>query len=95
MTPVTSPLQGTVVSVDVQEGDRVRTGQQLVVVESMKMEHVVSATVAGVVERIDVSVGDTVMQGDASRLLQDRHLLTASYMGTTEAEAAADPVQEG
>jgi acetyl-CoA carboxylase carboxyltransferase component len=64
MTPVTSPLQGTVVSVDVQEGDRVRTGQQLVVVESMKMEHVVSATVAGVVERIDVSVGDTVMQGD-------------------------------
>ena len=39
--------------------------------------------------------GDTVMQGDASRLLQDRHLLTASYMGTTEAEAAADPVQEG
>src|SRR5262249_38711719 len=40
-----------------------RTGQQLVVVESMKMEHVVSATVAGVVERIDVSVGDTVMQG--------------------------------
>jgi acetyl-CoA carboxylase carboxyltransferase component len=64
MTPVPSPLQGTVVSVDVQEGDHVRAGQQLVVVESMKMEHVVSATVAGVVERIEVAVGDTVMPGD-------------------------------
>jgi acetyl-CoA carboxylase carboxyltransferase component len=64
MTPVASPLQGTVVSVDVQEGDHVRAGQQLVVVESMKMEHVVSATVPGVVERIAVAVGDTVMSGD-------------------------------
>ena len=64
MTPVASPLQGTVVSVDVQEGDLVRAGQQMVVVESMKMEHVVAATVAGVVERIEVAVGDTVMPGD-------------------------------
>jgi len=64
MMPVASPLQGTVVSVDVQKGDRVRAGQQLVVVESMKMEHVVSAAVAGVVERIAVAVGDTVMAGD-------------------------------
>ena len=38
--------------------------------------------------------GDTVLQGQASRLLQDRHLLTASYMGTAEVEAAADSVQE-
>src|SRR5689334_241534 len=64
MMPVASPLQGTVVSVDVQKGDRVRAGQQLVVIESMKMEHVVSAAVAGVVERIAVAVGDTVMAGD-------------------------------
>jgi branched-chain amino acid transport system ATP-binding protein len=39
--------------------------------------------------------GDTVLQGQASQLLQDRHLLTASYMGTAEAEAAADSGQKG
>ena len=39
--------------------------------------------------------GDTVMQGQASQLLRDRHLLTASYMGTAEAEAVASPVEDG
>jgi ABC-type branched-subunit amino acid transport system ATPase component len=36
---------------------------------------------------------DIVMQSEASRLLQDRHLLAASYMGRAEAEAIG-PVQE-
>jgi acetyl-CoA carboxylase carboxyltransferase component len=64
VTTVTSPLQGTIVAVDVHEGDVVHTGQQLVVVESMKMEHVVSATVGGTITRVEVAVGDTVMPDD-------------------------------
>jgi acetyl-CoA carboxylase carboxyltransferase component len=58
-------MQGTVVAVVVAEGEFVRAGQQLVVLESMKMEHVVTAAVAGVVTRIAVAVGDTVMPGEA------------------------------
>jgi acetyl-CoA carboxylase carboxyltransferase component len=61
MTAVLSPLQGTVVSIEVAEGDAVRAGQSLVVIESMKMEHVVAAPFAGVVAGIPVAVGDTVM----------------------------------
>ena len=48
-TAVRSPLQGTVVALDVAEGDPVAAGQQLLVMESMKMEHVVAATEAGFV----------------------------------------------
>lgn len=62
---VTSPLQGTVVSVDVAPGDTVRPGRQLVVIESMKMEHVVAAGWAGVVASIAVEPGATVLPGDA------------------------------
>ena len=62
---VAAPMQGTVVSIDVAEGDTVKVGQQLVVLESMKMEHVVTADAAGVVTSIAVGVGDTVMPGDA------------------------------
>ena len=64
MQPVGSPMQGTVVSIDVAEGDAVRIGQQLVVLESMKMEHVVAAEWAGVVTGIPIAVGETVMPGD-------------------------------
>ncbi len=65
MQPVASPVQGTVVSIDVGEGDVVRVGQQLLVLESMKMEHVVAAAWAGTVTGIAVAVGATVMPGDA------------------------------
>jgi acetyl-CoA carboxylase carboxyltransferase component len=61
---VESPLQGTIVSVDVAPGETVRPGHQLVVIESMKMEHVVAAEWAGVVASVAVSAGTTVMPGD-------------------------------
>ena len=57
---VLAPMLGTVVRVAVTEGAEVRSDQQLVVLESMKMEHVVAAPHAGVVARVAVAEGDTV-----------------------------------
>ncbi len=54
-----SPLPGTVVMVSVADGDRVDAGDAVAVVEAMKMEHVLRATVAGTV-RLGVAVGDQV-----------------------------------
>jgi acetyl-CoA carboxylase carboxyltransferase component len=62
---VVSPLQGRVVGVAVAPGDAVRVGATLVVVESMKMEHVVAAEVEGTVEAVAVAVGDAVQSGQA------------------------------
>jgi acetyl-CoA carboxylase carboxyltransferase component len=64
-------MQGTIVSIDVASGDEVRIGQQLVVLESMKMEHVIVAECAGVVSSIPVAVGDTVMPGDALAVIEE------------------------
>ena len=64
MSAVPSPLQGTIISIDVQPGDAVHEGAVLAVVESMKMEHVVHADHAGIVRSIDVEVGQTVHPGD-------------------------------
>ncbi|HZQ28493.1 MAG TPA: carboxyl transferase domain-containing protein, partial [Acidimicrobiales bacterium] len=66
---VESPLQGTVVSVDVQPGDAVHAGQQVLVLESMKMEHVVAAGRGGVVSQVLVAPGATVYPGDALLLV--------------------------
>ncbi len=61
---VEAPMQGTVVSIDVSAGDSVVAGQQLLVLESMKMEHVIAADAAGVVTAIAVTTGQTVYPGD-------------------------------
>jgi propionyl-CoA carboxylase alpha chain len=58
-----APMPGGVVRVEVAEGDLVETGQLLVVLEAMKMEHAVHATTAGTVTAVKVSEGDQVETG--------------------------------
>ncbi|MFG2514391.1 biotin carboxylase N-terminal domain-containing protein [Streptomyces sp. NPDC048584] len=57
---LTAPMPGTVTVVKVAVGDEVSAGQSLLVVEAMKMEHVVSAPHAGTVTELDVAPGTTV-----------------------------------
>ncbi|MFH8340409.1 biotin carboxylase N-terminal domain-containing protein [Streptomyces sp. AM6-12] len=57
---LTAPMPGTVTVVKVAVGDDVVAGQSLLVVEAMKMEHVVSAPHAGTVAELDVTPGTTV-----------------------------------
>ena len=82
---VSAPLQGTVVSVDVADGDRIRLGQQIAVLESMKMEHLVTAPDGGIVRETRARKGDTIYKGDAIVFLEP-----AEVGGETEAEQAAD-----
>ena len=58
------PLPGTVLSVKVQVGDKVASGQTLVVLEAMKMENNIDSDRAGVVKSIKVNRGDSVLEGD-------------------------------
>lgn len=60
---ITVPMQGTIVKVDVAEGDTVAQGDTVVVLEAMKMENNVAADVDGTVKEIKVSVGDSVTAG--------------------------------
>jgi acetyl-CoA/propionyl-CoA carboxylase biotin carboxyl carrier protein len=57
---VTSPMPGTVTVVEVEPGQHVEAGQRLVVLEAMKMEHVLTAPVAGVVTELPARAGATV-----------------------------------
>ena len=60
--PVSSPIQGTIVSIDVAVGDEVLAGQQLAVVEAMKMEHVIAAAHDGIVRQVTMAAGDVVRE---------------------------------
>jgi len=61
---LTVPFAGTVLRVAVAAGDRVAAGAVLVVLESMKMEHVVEAATPGVIDTVLVAPGDAVQTGD-------------------------------
>jgi acetyl/propionyl-CoA carboxylase alpha subunit/acetyl-CoA carboxylase carboxyltransferase component len=69
-SPVRAPLQGTVVSLQAAAGETVRRGQPILVLEAMKMEHVVEAQAAGVVRQFTVTPGDTVFEGHPLAFLE-------------------------
>jgi acetyl-CoA carboxylase carboxyltransferase component len=64
MHAIASPMQGTVVSIAVAAGELVRSGAPVLVIEAMKMEHVVTAEVGGTVRSVRAVVGETVFPGD-------------------------------
>ncbi|HUY86475.1 MAG TPA: biotin/lipoyl-containing protein, partial [Acidimicrobiales bacterium] len=61
-----SPMPGTVVRIDVSEGDQVEAGQTLLVIEAMKMEHAISAPFAGTIAQVLTKPGE---QTEASAIL--------------------------
>ena len=62
---VTSPLPGVIIAVKVNVGDSVKAGQEVAVLEAMKMENSIEATQAGTVTAIHVAKGDSVLEGAA------------------------------
>ena len=61
---VTAPLPGTILKLNVSPGDVVTEGQNVLVMEAMKMENQVQTTKGGEVLSIKVNVGDAVQQDD-------------------------------
>ncbi|MBC2704165.1 biotin/lipoyl-containing protein [Desulfobacula sp.] len=59
-TEILSPMPGTIIQVHVKEGDDVIEGQELLVLEAMKMENPIVSAVAGKVKQVDVKVDDKV-----------------------------------
>ncbi len=60
---ISSPMQGTVLRVEVREGEPVETGRVLVIVEAMKMENEIAADRRGIVADVRVAPGDSVRSG--------------------------------
>jgi acetyl-CoA carboxylase biotin carboxyl carrier protein len=69
-TPIVSNMTGTVIDVLVNPGDSVEDGQDVVCLESMKMQMFVPATAAGKVAEVKVGAGDFVNEGDTLLVLE-------------------------
>ncbi|MEM7219416.1 MAG: carboxyl transferase domain-containing protein [Pseudomonadota bacterium] len=82
-----APIQGTLVAIEVSEGDEVRRGQAVAIVEAMKMEHVIAADTDGVVRQITMNRGDVVREGYPVVFIEAVEVSG----GTVQTETAIDP----
>lgn len=83
---ISASMPSTIVSVAVSEGDVVHRGQELIVLNAMKMEHVVESPCDGVVSRLDVVVGQTVAEGELMTVVDESDAVEVPE----EAEVALD-----
>jgi acetyl-CoA carboxylase carboxyltransferase component/biotin carboxyl carrier protein len=84
---LSAPIQGTIVSIDVAVGDEVVRGQQVAVVEAMKMEHVITADRSGLVRGVTMAVGDVVREGFPIVFVEEAEVTR----GAAVAQQAIDP----
>ncbi len=70
-TAVRAPMQGTIVSLDVTAGDAVTADLPLLVMEAMKMEHVIAAPCSGIVREVGIQAGDTIFEGHALVFIEE------------------------
>jgi acetyl-CoA carboxylase biotin carboxyl carrier protein len=71
MAEVKSPMAGTIFELIAAVGDEVEEGDELVILESMKMEIPVEAPIAGSVSDIHIAQGDQVQEGDTLVTIAD------------------------
>ena len=83
-----SPMPGTVVMVRVEDGAHVDAGDAVVVVEAMKMEHVVRATIAGTVA-LHAAAGDLVSRGQVLATVTPNAAEAGPVRGAEIADVAA------
>ncbi len=70
---VSAPMQGAIVSIDVAVGEAVKKGQQLLIMEAMKMEHVIQAPFSGVVTAVPVDAGSVVFANNPLLFVELSH----------------------
>jgi acetyl/propionyl-CoA carboxylase alpha subunit/acetyl-CoA carboxylase carboxyltransferase component len=81
---IASPIQGTVVAIDVTVGDEVRKGQRVAIVEAMKMEHVIVAPHGGIVRGVTMAAGDVIREGFPIVFIQEAEVEGGAVIATAD-----------
>ena len=67
---ITAPISGRIIEVKVKVGDTISAGQEMLVLEAMKMENSISSDVSGKIREIRVQTGDQVSTGDVLMVIE-------------------------
>ncbi len=87
---VSSPILGTVFKISVKPGDTVRANREILILESMKMEHPVEAGVEGTIAAVLVTEGDTIAAGQVLVHITPGVIADATATETSDVAAAGE-----
>ncbi len=90
MIVVGSPLVGTIVAIKVKVGDEIELGSELIVIESMKMEHPVHAGVSAIVTQVLVAVGDAVASSQTLLVLSPSSITSGQRAPETHSSESVE-----
>ena len=82
-TAITAPMQGTIVSIEVEAGQDLTADTLVLVMEAMKMEHEIRAPASGTLTQLTVSAGDTVWEGHALGYVEEKEVADDDQGGET------------
>ena len=89
---ITAPLQGTIIEINIEKGDEVYQGQQLLIMDAMKMEHVISAPTSGIVESVLVMPNEAVSEDHLLMLIEEAEVtVKEETSATTMTSTISDP----
>jgi acetyl/propionyl-CoA carboxylase alpha subunit/acetyl-CoA carboxylase carboxyltransferase component len=86
--PLSAPVQGVLVALTVQAGDAIAVGQQVAVMESMKMEFEVKATQSGIVRELLVEPGASLFEGSALLFLEPADVAATAQSNEEQVDIA-------
>jgi acetyl-CoA carboxylase carboxyltransferase component len=86
---IRAPMQGTIVRIDVSAGDVLPQGAPVLVMESMKMEHVITTQVSGAIRDIVVSPEQTVEKGDVLVRLEPQQVAVEQEQAASQVDLDA------
>ncbi|WP_339845739.1 carboxyl transferase domain-containing protein [uncultured Halopseudomonas sp.] len=86
--PLSAPVQGVLVALSVQTGDAIAVGQQVAVMESMKMEFEVKATQSGIVRELLVEPGASLFEGSALLFLEPADVAATAQSNEEQVDIA-------
>lgn len=94
---VRAPLPGVIFSIPVKEGDKVKRGQAIIVIEAMKMQSEIASPVDGIVSRIKVKERNPVQEGDLLMILESEEIKEApapTRNHRQNAQSCPEPVKQ-
>ena len=82
--PVLAPMQGSIISIDLEVGSQIAQGQPMMIMDSMKMEHVIASPTNGTVHEIRTTEGETVFEGACLAVILEHDVDSSELVNQAE-----------
>ncbi|MCY4425969.1 MAG: carbamoyl-phosphate synthase large subunit [Halieaceae bacterium] len=82
--PVLAPMPGSIIAIEIEVGSQVSQGQAVMIMEAMKMEHVIQSPTSGTVQKLRAAVGEAVFEGAVLAVILEHDVVSDGPISQVE-----------